>query len=292
MITELPAFARQAWRLLEPLHAVTYFSPEPLQALKAAGYRGFWMGYFAGRAAPLGAAGPEVVHALFYNFTFERVRAALPAAWEFATPRAALTAREDGATAALRRQLGDLADSPEVATAAELAARAVAAAPAEGRTLFAANRALPEPRDPVARLWHAATLLREHRGDGHIAALVAAGIDGRESHVLQTLANRVPREVYTVSRDFDDAEWADRLDTLRGKGLADDDGPTERGRTVKAEIEARTDAAAAPAYAVQTSDDRAELLRALRPLTRAVMASGEIPAVTPIGLDLRDESHN
>ncbi|MFQ6231024.1 helix-turn-helix domain-containing protein, partial [Nocardia sp. NPDC002869] len=75
MSTELPAFARQAWRLLEPLHAVTYFSPEPLQALKAAGYRGFWMGYFAGRAAPLGAAGPEVVHALFYNFTASAWRA-------------------------------------------------------------------------------------------------------------------------------------------------------------------------------------------------------------------------
>jgi hypothetical protein len=144
----------------------------------------------------------------------------------------------------------------------------------------------------VARLWHAATLLREHRGDGHIAALVAAGIDGREAHVLQTLANRVPREIYTVSRDFDDAEWASRLDTLRGKGLAGDNGPTEHGRTVKAEIEARTDAAAAPAYAVLAPGERAELLRTLRPLARAVMASGEIPAVTPIGLDLRDESND
>ncbi len=98
--------------------------------------------------------------------------------------------------------------------------------------------------------WHAATLLREHRGDGHIAALVAAGIDGRESHVLQALVNRVPRETYTVSRDFDDAEWADRLDTLRGKGLAGDGGVTEQGRAVKAAIETRTDAAAAPAYTV------------------------------------------
>ncbi|WP_039824540.1 SCO6745 family protein [Nocardia testacea] len=291
MSTELPGFARQAWHLLEPLHAVTYFSPEPLQALKNAGYRGFWMGYFAGRAAPLGAAGPDVVHALFYNFTIERVRAALPDAWEFAAPAAALTAREEGACAALRRQLGELAEGPEVAAAAELAARAAAAAPAEGRALFAANRALPEPCDPVARLWHAATLLREHRGDGHIAALVAAGIDGRESHVLQTLSNRVPREIYTVSRDFDDAEWAARLDTLRGKGLAAADGPTERGRAVKAEIEARTDAAAAPAYAVLTPGERADLIAALRPLTRAVLASGEIPAVTPIGLDLREESN-
>ena len=69
---------REAWRLLEPIHAVVYFSPEPLGALRAAGYRGYWMGYFAGRAAPLGAVGPDVVHALFYNFSRERVAKALP----------------------------------------------------------------------------------------------------------------------------------------------------------------------------------------------------------------------
>ncbi|MGW5381955.1 SCO6745 family protein [Nocardia sp. NPDC003963] len=289
MSTALPAFARQAWSLLEPLHAVTYFSPEPLQALKAAGYRGFWMGYFAGRAAPLGAAGPEVVHALFYNFTLERVRRALPSAWEYAPPAAALAAREQGATAALRRQLGELADSPDISVAAELAESAVAAAPLEGRTLFAANRALPLPRDPVARLWHAATLLREHRGDGHIAALLAAGIGGRESHVLQTLVNGVPREIYTVSRDFDEPEWEIRLAALGAAGLVGADGPTAQGAAVKAEIEARTDAAAAAAYATLTDEERDELVRVLRPLTRAVLATGEIPAVTPIGLDLRDE---
>ncbi|MGW1737336.1 SCO6745 family protein [Nocardia sp. NPDC001965] len=290
MSTALPAFARQAWSLLEPLHAVTYFSPEPLQALKTAGYRGFWTGYFAGRAAPLGAAGPEVVHALFYNFTIERIRRALPAAWEYAAPEAALTAREHGATAALRRQLGALADSPDVEVAAELAARAAAAAPLEGRALFAANRALPEPADPVARLWHAATLLREHRGDGHIAALIAAGIGGRESHVLQTLVRGIPREIYTVSRDFDDREWQTLLDGLRARGLAGADGPTEEGTAVKAGIESRTDAAAAAAYAVLSVEERAELRRALRPLTRAVLACGEIPAITPIGLDLQEDS--
>lgn len=281
-----PAFARQAWSLLEPLHAVTYFSPEPLQALKEAGYRGFWMGYFAGRAAPLGPVGPEIVHALFYNFTFDRVAKALPSAWEFAAPEAALTARRTGATAALRRQFGDLADSPDLAAAAELASRAAAAAPLEGRALFAANRALPEPADPVARLWYAATLLREHRGDGHIAALLAAGVGGRESHVLQALANGTDRGIYTVSRDYDDQEWAGHHDALRARGWAGENSLTDTGAAAKKEIETRTDTAAASAYEALTPEERAELVRLLRPLARAVIAAGEIPRVTPIGLDL------
>lgn len=286
-MTELRAFARKAWSLLEPLHAVTYFSPEPLDALKSAGYRGFWMGYFAGRAAPLGAVGPEIAHALFYNFTFDRTAKALPAAWGFAPPAAALAAREQGAVAALRRQLADLADGPEVARAAELASRAAGAAPSEGRALFAANRALAEPAEPLARLWHAATLLREHRGDGHIAALLAAGIHGRESHVLQALANGTAREIYTVSRDFDDQEWAARLDALRERGLATGDALTPEGTRLKADIETRTDMLAAPAYTVLGVDERDELIQALRPLARAVIAAGEIPTVTPIGIDLR-----
>lgn len=286
-MTELRAFARKAWSLLEPLHAVTYFSPEPLDALKSAGYRGFWMGYFAGRAAPLGAIGPEVVHALFYNFTFERTAKALPAAWDFAPPEAALTARQHGAVAALRRQLADLAHGPQVARAAELASRAAAAAPVAGRALFAANRALAEPVEPLARLWHAATLLREHRGDGHVAALLAAGVHGRESHVLQALANGTARDIYTVSRDFDDREWDACLRALRERGFTTGDGLTPEGKAVKADIEARTDTLAASAYTVLDPDEREELIQALRPLTRAVMAAGEIPPITPIGLDLR-----
>lgn len=288
MSTALPAYARQAWSLLEPLHAITYFSPEPLQALKTAGYRGFWMGYFAGRAAPLGPVGPEIVHALFYNFTHDRIAKALPSAWEFAAPHAALAAREHGATAALRRQLGELADSPDLATAADLACRAAAAAPLEGRALFAANRALPEPADPVARLWYAATLLREHRGDGHIAALVAAGAGGRESHVLQALANGTDRGIYTVSRDYEDEEWAACLDTLRHRGWVEDNRLTATGREMKTQIETRTDDAAAPAYAVLDRGERDDLLRLLRPLARAVIAAGDIPRVTPIGLNLAE----
>src|SRR4051795_12693892 len=136
-MTEAGDDVREFWRGVEPIHAGGDFAPEPLAALREAGYRGFWMGYFANRAAPLGPVGAEVVHALFYNFGWERVARALPAAWEFAPPVAALEARVDGSVAALRRALGGLADEPPVARAADLAMRAAAAAPLEGRTLFA-----------------------------------------------------------------------------------------------------------------------------------------------------------
>ena len=195
--------ARELWRLLEPIHAVTYFSPEPLARLRAAGYRGFWMGYFAGRAAPLGTARAELVHALFYNFALDHVARALPDAWQFAPPESAIRAREEGSVAALRRHLGPAVNSSFIARAAELAANSARQAPLEGRPLFAANRALPEPDEPLALLWHAATLLREHRGDGHVAVLTAAGIGGREAHVLHALATITPFTVYATARRRD-----------------------------------------------------------------------------------------
>jgi hypothetical protein len=152
------------WSRLEPIHAVTYFSPEPLAALADAGYKGFWMGYFAGRAAPMGRVGPEIVLATFYNFSMAHVRRALPDSWTFAPPSAALEARREGSVAALQRAFADRELAESVATAAVLARAAAESAPMEGRTLFAANRALPWPDEPTAALWHAATLLREHRG--------------------------------------------------------------------------------------------------------------------------------
>ena len=202
-----PSVARKLWQRLELIHAVTYFAPEAIGALSDAGYRGFWMGYFAGRAAPLGPVGPEVVSAIFYNFAPPRVNRAIPDAWAFAPPEAALAARVEGSMAALGRMVGAIVDDRDVATAAELAARAAVSAPLEGRALYAANRALPWPDDKLAVLWHAATLLREHRGDGHVATLTAAGISGREANVVQAAAGVTPRQVFTAARDYDDAEW-------------------------------------------------------------------------------------
>lgn len=282
--------ARRLWKLLEPIHAVGYFSPEPVTLLKEAGYRGYWMGYFAARSAPLGAVPAEVVHAVFYNFAFSHVSRALPDAWGFAPPEAAHAARQTGAVAALRRHLGPLADSDEVARAADLASRAALAAPPEGRALYAALRSLPVAEDPLTVLWDAATLLREHRGDGHVASLLAAGIGGRESHVFHALATGASPSVYATSRNIHESEWTSLVASLRSRGLVTDDGDalTDAGLETKSRIESQTDALAATAYATLAPAEVDELISLLLPLTKAVVASGEIPQQSPMGLKLDD----
>jgi hypothetical protein len=201
----------------------------------------------------------------------------------------ALDVRERGATAALRRQLGELARDPCVAAAGDLLARAARAAPLQGRPLFAANRALAEPVDPIVRLWHFATLLREHRGDGHIATLLNFGITGRQSHVLQSLAIGMPKSVYVAARDFSDGEWEDVLAELRTAGYVDAAGTlTDAGRATKDAIEARTDELAWSAYAGLPPADLDALAAALRPITRAVVQAGDIPLNAPMGLNLSE----
>ena len=266
---------------------MTYFAPEARAALDGLGYRGYWMGYFAARSAPLGMVPPEVVTAIFYNFAPERVAKALPAAWRIAGPEAALQARQDSAVAALRRY--GLAVDENVTTAAELAARAVRQAPLDGRPLFAANRALPWPDDPLAALWHAATLLREHRGDAHVALLSAAGVSGRECNVLQAATGLIPRDYIARTRDYDDATWRHHEEQLAGRGLLNDDGTlTEAGRELKDAIESTTDALALSALDALSDDEVEALFQALTPITRAVVAGGDVPAVTPMNLR-RDE---
>jgi hypothetical protein len=287
-----PALARRFFERFEPVHAVTYFSPEARAALDGLGYRGFWMGYFAARSAPLGIVPDEVVTAMFYNFTPARVTKALAGAWAASTPEAALRARLESAVAALRRYGVD--DSDRLVEAAELAAKAAKSAPLEGRPLYAANRALDWPDEPVAMLWQAATLLREHRGDGHIAALVAAGISGRESNVLHAAAGRVPREMIMRSRDYDDAQWRDHHDALAARGLLDASGElTQAGRDLKNQVEDTTDRLALTALDGLDDPEVEALFAVLTPITRLVVAAGDVPTATPMGLrrdDLDDDS--
>jgi hypothetical protein len=276
--------ARRLWSRVEPIHVVTYFSPEARAALSGAGYKGFWMGYFAGRAAPMGPVAAEVVLATFYNFSISHVRRAIPDAWTFAPPSAALEARQRGATAALQRAFASTDLAGAVETAATLARVAAESAPMEGRALFAANRALPWPEEPTAALWHACTLLREHRGDGHVAALAAAGIGGREANVLQAAAGNVPREVFGVARHYDDAEWESLSARLIDRGLVGPDGKlTAHGKDVRDDVENRTDRIALAAYDGLDDEQLLQLLDALAPLARAVIVTGDIPEVTPVG---------
>lgn len=286
-----PLLARRLFERIEPVHAVTYFAPEARAALDGLGYRGFWMGYFAARSAPFGVVPPDVVTAAFYNFAPERVARALPAAWAIASPDDALQARETSAVAALRRY--GITDE-DAAAAADLAARAAESADLGGRTLFAANRALDWPQRPLARLWHATTLLREHRGDGHVAVLTTEGVSGRECNVLHAAAGRVPEEMIKRSRDYDDARWKHHRDALAHRGLLDAAGElTQAGHELKQRIEDTTDVLALPVLDVLDDSDVEALFQALTPITRKVVAAGDVPAGTPMGLsrdDLDDDS--
>jgi hypothetical protein len=267
------AKVHRMFELVEPIATVT-FSEVPNEAFLALGMRNYWDGYFAGRAAPLGLVPAEVVHAVFYNFADGEVARHIPWVWGKTTPQEAIAVREAGSAAALRQLIGELADSPGLVRVADLAIRAAFSAPTEGRALYAGLRALTVPEETVARLWHAATLLREHRGDGHNAALLAHGIGGTEAHVLLALSLGMRAEEFDRIRHLPTAQLAAVLDGLRGRGLVDAAGGlTAAGRETRERIEALTDELAAPPYAVLSADELDELIVGLEPFTAAVQTA-------------------
>jgi hypothetical protein len=273
--------SRRMWTFFEPVHVVTYFAPEARAAFEDAGLRGFWRGYFAGRAAPLGRVRAEPVTASFFTFAPPMVARALPGVWDLATPDDALAARSAGATAALRCLLGESAAG--VTGLADRLMRAADGLDCAGRVLAAANTALPVPGEPLARLWHAATLLREHRGDGHFAALLAADIDGCEAVVLRAGIDADRGQLQPV-RGWTDEQWDEATDRLTHRGWLDPNGrPTDAGRERIARIEATTDALAAGPWQA-LGDDLRELPGLLRPLAAAAFAV--MPNPNPVGLTL------
>jgi len=277
-VSERPA--RALWRRLEPIHVVTYFTAECREANTATGLRGFWMGYFGTRAAPLGSVGPGVVEAAFFGFAPRMVRRAIPDAWSFAAPDRILAVRRRAAAQALRRLAPSVDDGDVAAVSLR---RVVDHAADSGRVLFAANRDLGPPDDPVENLWWLATCLREHRGDGHVAALTAAGLDGCEAHVLFAAEALVPDEVLRDNRGWTPDEWRQATERLTRRGLLDEHGITEAGRALRQTVEAQTDALAGSALAV-IDDDVEGLVRTLEPTARAIVASGELPFPNPMGL--------
>ncbi|MET0526164.1 MAG: MarR family transcriptional regulator [Nocardioides sp.] len=267
--------ARHLFRLVEPIHLVTYFSDEPTDALMALGLRNYWDGYFAGRAAPLGRVPAGVVHAIFYNFADGEVARHIPRVWDTVTPEQALAARQQGSAAALTRILDDLAGAAGLARAAELATKAANSAQTEGRVMYAALRTLPVPEEPVARLWHAATLLREHRGDGHTAALVAEGIGGTEAHVLHALSMDMPAEKFGRVHHLPAARLAAVIDGMRARGLIGASGwLSDAGRECKERIESLTDDLAAPPYDGLGAGELDQLIADLEPISAALDAAG------------------
>jgi hypothetical protein len=275
--------ARRLWALAEPYHALTYFADESRAAAEERGLRGFWRGYFAQRAAPLGPVGPAVVVASFYNFAPSFVARAVPEVWQVTTPEAALEARLDGVDAAVRRVMGEWVDSVEAKEAAELATAAAASVDVSGRPLAAANRALPVPDVPHLALWQALSTLREHRGDGHNAALLQREVSGLQAHVLVAAQGRSSREWLMRARGWSDEEWDGAVAALVARGWLEDGELSAEGLAMTAAIEADTDRLALAPWR-ELGDPRCDRLgELLAPVRRAVVAAGDWATGNPIG---------
>ncbi|EOT01028.2 hypothetical protein K530_25849 [Streptomyces noursei CCRC 11814] len=273
--------------MTEPLHAVCYFDDDCRALGKSLGLRGFWMGYFAARTAPLGAVEPAAATAVLGVFAPGMVARALPAAWSTVSPAHVLDERGTRAARALRTIAPDL-DRSATALLPRLQAL-VDAAPDTGRPLFAANRALCDHADPVERLWQLATTLREFRGEAHLAALADRELDGCEALVLTAATGRVPEGTMREDRGWTEGEWAAAADRLHGRNLLDAHGnATAQGQDERTRIEAETDRLAARLLRPLSPADTDHLLELLHPVVRRILAADVLPFPNPIGLPRPD----
>ncbi|MFB4420229.1 hypothetical protein C5F59_003945 [Streptomyces sp. QL37] len=251
MSTLPPRAGRRCHNALNPLHSCVYFSPDLGKEFGELGIDDESRVYFAARGAALGAVGAGAVTATFYNFNHELVARHLPAVWSDITPRAALDARLRAADSTLRRVLGEeTLASPEMAEAARLALTAAEACTRHARPLYAAHADLEVPEQPHLAYWHAATLLREHRGDGHLAALLTAGLDPLEALVSHTATGKgmAPRWVL-ATRGWRRADWDAAVERLGDRGVLDAAGElTEAGTALRADLEEATDRMDAAPY--------------------------------------------
>lgn len=270
---ELAPLARRCWQALETVHIVGYFAPETTAAYGGLGLD-YMSGYFASRSAPMGAVPPEVTEATFFVFAPVLVRAALPAAWATAPPERVLDARHRGVAEVLHRVLGE----PDVTEAVELARTACAGLTAPGRPLYAGHASLPWPADPLLALWHAATLLREYRGDGHVATLVLAGLDPVEALVLSGLMSGLT-PFLKATRGWTPQEWAAGEDRLRAGGRLDTEGAmTPAGTAFREGLESDTDRAAEAGWRHLGLAGCRRLLELVTPLRRELLGSDVFPA--------------
>lgn len=278
-----PVVARKTFRTLEPIHGLIYFATEAVDEYAALGVTGR-SGYFASRSAPMGAVSAELVIATFFNFEPGLVRRAMNGVWDVVTPAQLVGARFRAAGAMLRRTLGDLAEGPDVEEAAAIARTAAEAAcnHLSGKPLFAGHATLAWPDDPLLVLWHAQSLLREFRGDIHVAAMTAEGIDGCEALVTHAASGDISAGVLQSSRAWPDDGWNAAVASLQAKGHLDAQGAfTEKGRASRQWVEDQTDVGAVIAYEA-IGQDACDRLRTLcRPMAKAVVASGSLGQPSP-----------
>jgi hypothetical protein len=286
MTTQDCGLARRMWHQLEPIHAVFWYASEVFEQAAALGFEVAtrWPSYFAWRLAPLGAVGPRLAASACYSFSPSMVAEHVPAAWEIASPPQILAARERAVDLMYRALLGDQISSPGLAEAAQLARDAALAAGTAGRPLAAATADLPWPSEPHQVLWQAITLLREHRGDGHITALLAAGLDLCEALVSFAAIGAAPPETF-ASRGWTAPEWSAARDRLASRGWIDSAGNAiERGRDGRDEIEWRTDRLADAPWQ-ELGPARAQRLAELTgPILGTAFESGLLPGTSTLGI--------
>jgi hypothetical protein len=272
---DLTLWGRRAWAALEAVHVVPTFSAETRTALGALGLHP-GLGYFAARSAALGPVPAEVTTATFYVFAPRLVSRALADVWSTISPGQVVAARYASASATLHRLLDRVAAPDDVAEAVRLARTACEGLSLAGRPLLAGWASLPWPEEPMLQLWHAGTLLREHRGDGHVAALLHAPLDPVEALLTAGLAG-TGLPFSRATRGWSDEEWTAAETRLRVRGLVDDDGLTAAGRQLRTDVEARTDAAALEGWQHLGVDGTRRLAQLARPWQKLVLASGELP---------------
>ncbi|WP_430332698.1 SCO6745 family protein [Rhodococcus sp. ACT016] len=268
-------------RSFELLHSLCYFAPEVEAELVGVGLESGRMTYFAGRAAPMGAVGAGVVAATFYNFNPELIADVIPRAWQLADPERIVEARYRGVDAAYRALFGDAVASAEMAEAAQLAAIAAQAIPGvDGRPLYAGYAALDWPEEPHLVLWHALTLLREFRGDGHVAALQTAGFSGLEALITHTAAGiGFQKKFAQTRRGWSPAAWDAAVSGLRDREVLNARGElTADGRELRDVVEDLTDELAAAPWTALGEDGVSRLAELVEPWRKSVRESGLFPA--------------
>jgi hypothetical protein len=268
-------------RTLEVYHGMIYFVPEARAEYEQLGLARdqAFKGYFASRASAMGAVPGEVVMATFFNFHPDLVRAAVPSCWDLAAPEQWQQARCRAADAALLNMLGNSLESPDMDEAASMARTATEACEPAGRALFAGHAALDWPDSPHMALWHAITLLREYRGDGHVSILTTAGLSATEALVLHDGTGMIPSGALQQTRAWSDDEWEAARQSLRDRGWMTGLELNDAGRDARETIERQTDDLAMAPWEWLGELNCKRLRELVRPWSKAIVGSGGLAGV-------------
>ena len=257
---------------IEPIATICYWSEPAYDAYAALGLD-FLQGYVWSRGCVLGEPDGSVVAAAFGVFEPGLIGQLYDAARATAGLADIRAARETGAVTALRTVLGAPEQVAEVTGALR---RAAEAADTAGRPLFAGLAGLPWPADELGQLWHACAMLRELRGDSHLAACVAAGLTGLEANILTELQVGWPLHSYTATRGWPPEAMNLATVSLRERGLIGDDALTGAGASLRADIEEATDRQLAPARDA-IGPDLAGILAPLQEWSQQIIEHGWFP---------------